>query len=628
MAGRPRAATAESKRLVLDHLARGLTVAAAMEAVGLKYKSYENWRAGDEDFKSKVDELRASMAAAKKAGLDPAARNIGFAEFRRQFLGQETYPHQQAWVDLLEGKVPDLRPGEDLTQGDPRRVIINVPPFHAKSQTLTVEYCVYRICMDPNIRIIIVSKRGDQAAKFLYAIKQRLTSRQWAALQAAYAPEGGFKPEKGDGKWGANSFYVASGDRDQKDPTVEALGLGSQIYGSRADLIIMDDCIVNANAHEFEKQITWLESEVESRLRDGILAIVGTRLAPRDLYSELMNGDRYLSGVSPWTYLRQPAVLQYADDPKDWITLWPESTMPLDMGQEKKDNGLYGAWDGPRLSIERSRKSPRTWSLVYMQLNVADDAVFPAKAIMGSTNGRRKPGLLIAGAMGHPRNGMEGQYVIASMDPAMAGDTFTLVGTVDKGEKMRRVLNAWVQPSPTPAYIRDIIERVTTEYGVHEWVIEQNAFQLFLVYDEKIQQFCRQRGVRITPHYTSRNKQDPDFGVASLAPLFGTMRMSADGNQRQDWAGGNLIELPDPDKAEGIKSLIEQLITWQPGKLGKQLKQDGPMALWFFELRARAILGIGEKRQAQFMPNKYLTKSDLKRRYVVPAEARLLAPQE
>jgi hypothetical protein len=78
-------------------------------------------------------------------------------------------------------------------------------------------------------------------------------------------------------------------------------------------------------------------------------------------------------------------------------------------------------------------------------------------------------------------------------------------------------------------------------------VIEQNAFQLFLIHDEELQDLLPHRGVKITGHYTSRNKQDPDFGVASIAPLFGSLKRMHEGAGRADHEGNNLIELPDPD---------------------------------------------------------------------------------
>jgi len=609
--------TADAKVKVAEQINRGASVIAAMATVGRGSKTYENWRATDSEFKSLIDTIRDNRKSAKERSVDQDLANLDFASWRKQFLGQTTYPHQQAWVDLLEGRVPDLRDGEHIELHDPARIIVNVPPFHAKSQTLTVEYATYRICMNPNVRIIIISKRQDQANKFLYAIKQRLTSTRWASLQAAYAPEGGFRPSRGEGKWGANSLYVAGTSSGEKDPTVEALGLGAQIYGSRADLILMDDCIVLQNAHEYEKQIQWLESEVESRVRGGIIAIVGTRLASHDLYSELRNGERYLSGTSPWTYLRQPMVLRFADNPKDWETLWPKSSSPLETGQRPDEDGTYAAWPGEQAARIRSRKPARVWSLVYQQQEVSDDATFSPTCVLGSCERRRKSGLLHAGAWGHPRDGMEGQYVIASMDPAMTGDTFTLVGAVDKPTKRRRIMQAWVQGSPSPAYIRELIESTTIDYHVNEWVIEQNAFQLFLIYDEGIRSFLNNRGVKITPHYTSRNKQDPDFGVSSIAPLFGGLKRIESGG-RVEHDGNNLIELPDPDTSEGIRALIDQLISWVPGKKGKDLKQDGPMALWFFELRARELLGIGRNdKKLQFLRNPYLSRGDLSRRMVV-----------
>jgi hypothetical protein len=404
--------------------------------------------------------------------------------------------------------------------------------------------------------------------------------------------------------------------------------VGGQAHcGARADLIILDDCITlsNCGAAETDKQIDWLNQEVSSRAKTGKILVVGTRVAPSDFYSELLNPDRYLSGKSPWTYLAQPAVLSFGDTPDEWETLWPRSTRPLDENDEDADqDGLFRAWDGQSLYRVREQIAPKTWSLVYQQTPVSDDSVFHPTCIAGSTERRRKPGPLKAGAWGHPRYGMEGQWVIASMDPAMTGDTFTMVAAVERATKMRRVLNAWVQTSPTPGYIKDLIKSVTEEYGVHEWVIETNAFQLFLVHDEEINRWLQERGVKMTPHYSGRLKQDPDFGVASLAPLFGGLKRIVDGG-RQDHDGTNLIELPDPDKSEGVKALIEQLLTWQPGKSGKELKQDGPMAAWFLELRARAILGQGRGQRVHHMRNPYLSRGDRRRQMVVPREAHRIA---
>lgn len=613
-------AVADAKREVIERIANGATLKDAMGSVGRSVRTYSTWRFYDKDFAAECDRVREGLAMARSKGFTAECYTLSFAEWRKRYLGQDTYRHQQAWIDVIEGKKYEPVPGETYIPANRKRVIINVPPFHAKSMTLTIEYVTYRICMNPNIRVVIVSKTGTQAQKFLYAIKQRLTSGAYAAMHAAYAPPGGFRPDREDGAtWGAAKFYVRGADSGEKDPTVEAIGIRGMIYGNRADLVILDDCVTTVNAGEYEAQINWVESELENRVRDGLILFVGTRLAPTDLYKELPNGSRYLSGRSPWTVLRQKAVLEYRDDPKDWVTLWPKSSAPLEIGQQPEKGGLYEAWGGPRMAEERDKKPPRVWSLVYQQEDVAEDATFNPVCVMGSVDRRRKPGPLTAGAWGHPRNGLEGMYVVASLDPAMSGDTFCVVGAVDRVERKRYIMNAWVENAPSPAKIRSMIREVTEKYRVNEWVIEQNAFQLFLVHDEEISRYCQNRGVIITPHYTSRNKLDPDFGVASVATLFGSFRRHVDGG-RAVHNGDNLISLPDPDYSSGIKALIEQLMAWQPGKRGKDLRQDGPMALWFFELRARSrVLGDGNKHApSTHRRNTYATRGDLRRRVVVP----------
>jgi hypothetical protein len=589
-----------AKAEVLEAIGKGWQVAESMQSVGRTVKTYEVWRKIDPDFKAGIERCRQQLALANERGSNaPDLANMSFPDFRKRFLDQDTYRHQQAWIDVLEGRDYTPLENEQYTPGkNRRRVLLNTPPFFAKTSTLTVEYSLYRICMNPDVRIILVSKTQAQAKKFLYAIKKRLTDRRWFALQDAFAPTGGFR---GTGEWSQNKIYVGGGASGEKDPTVEALGIGGQIYGARADLIILDDVADVGNAHEFEKQIDWLAQDVASRLFDGILLVVGTRVGQQDIYSELMNGERYLSGSSPWTHLAQPAVLQFADDPVDWVTLWPRSSKPLDTESDELPgcDGTYPAWDGPRLSEIREDKKSKTWALVYQQQSgVGEDATFTPLNVLSSVDRRRKPGPLVAGAWGHPRAGGEGMWTIASMDPAMTGDTFTIVGKVDRSDQKRWIEQAWVQGSPSPRYIRDLIKRVTVEYGVNEWVIEKNAFQLFLTMDPEITTFLASRGVKITPHYTSNNKSDPDFGVASVAALFGTSRRINEGAGREVHNKDNLIDLPDQSMSQGIKTLIEELMLWVPGKRGTQLRQDGPMALWFFELRARQILGFDRDRPA------------------------------
>ncbi|MEU8317104.1 hypothetical protein AB0C33_01935 [Nonomuraea sp. NPDC048881] len=568
--------TEEAKRRIVDALRRGLTVKDACQEADRSVTSYNQYRSRDSSFKEQCDLARSGRGAESDEEIRQK-RAGAFEDFRAKYLGMETFTHQLQWIDLIEGREPrDLHPAIKYEPGSRQHILINCPPEHSKTMTLSVDYVTYRICKDPNVRILLVSKTQEMSKQFVYAVKQRLTHPRYSRLQADFAPVDGFK---GPGTvWQSTQVYLGSESRDssEKDPTLACLGIGGQIYGARADLILLDDCIVLSNANQFESQIRWVQQEVLTRLGPaGRLIVAGTRVDSVDFYRELRNPDRYPDGKSPWTYLAQPAVLQYADDPADWVTLWPRSNVPWIGAEDAPDAaGLYPRWDGKRLYARRGILDPRTWSMVYQQQDVSEASIFTATAIRACVNGNRTVGLLKKENKYHRDQGMDGLYVIASMDPAMAGETATVIYGVDVKTQMRYVLDAHRMPNPSPQQIKDLIRGWTEKYSPNTWVIEKNAFQLYLTRDEEIRSYLANRGVTMQEHYTGSNKLDPDFGVASIAPLFSTQ----------------MIELPSSHNSEGIKALIEQLITWQPGIKGKDLKMDLPMALWFAELKARNLV--------------------------------------
>ena len=509
-------------------------------------------------------------------------KNIDFATFSKEFLGNEVFPHQQDWIDVLEGREPSwLHPAMSYEKGNKNRILINVPPEHAKSTVITVGYSTYRIALDSNVRIIVVSKTLNKAREFVYSIKQRLSHPRYAKLQQVYGPSGGWKEDSDT--WKTDTVYLGQEARDssEKDPTLQALGIGGQIYGARADLIILDDVITTANAHEWEKQLDWLQKEVITRLgKNGKLLIVGTRIGAVDLYRELRNPEHWSGGASPFTRLAMPAALEVDDDPKKWVTLWERSDRPWDGDEDAKpdEDGYYQKWDGPALFARRSEVTASTWALVYQQQDIDDDAIFNPTIVNACVNRMRKPGPLRMGAAGHPR---DGQWVtLIGMDPAMAGKTALVVYAVDRQSGKRLVLDAYNMSDPTPGKIRAIIEDWINTYKPVELRIEINAHQKMYEVDEEFRQYLANKGVRFSSHFTGKNKWDTDFGVAAMQGLFGTM---GGAKHNRD----NLIELPDPQYHEGIKALINQLITWKPGTRNPT---DVVMALWFCEIKAKEMI--------------------------------------
>ena len=565
------------KKQIIEFLMQGMSVQKAMDSVGRSVKTYEYYRKTDSDFATQIDKVRSMTQRGElQTGTVPLPP---FPEFSSKYLGVDVFTHQKHWIDLLEGTPPsDVHPAITYEPGDPDLLIVNTPPEHAKSTTITVNYAVYQICRNPNIRILVVSKTQAMAQKFLLSIKNRLTHPRYQDLHLAFGPPGGF--EKNSDSWKQDLIYLSSEARNsgEKDPTVQAIGIRGHIYGARADLIIMDDCVDHTNAHEYEKQIDWIQSEVMSRIDydGGKLLVVGTRLRPKDLYSELRDPMRYPDETSPWTYFAQPAVLEFQDDPKDWSTLWAKTNMAPVSGRGIPDeNGLYTKWDGEALNKKRSRMSPNLWAMVYQQQQVHEDSAFPGDAVKGVINGARNIGIIPKGKNGNRHEGMDGLIVVAGLDPAMSGYTAAVCIGIDIANQKRYLLDVSNVPGMKPDHIRELIKTWTDKYGISEWRVEKNAFQAMLTQDREVREYLSARGATLKEHHTGQNKWDTDFGVASLTTLF---------HGHED--GTNLIEFPSTHQSEGLKALIEQLITWYPDA-PKSQKTDCVMAFWFAELAAR-----------------------------------------
>ncbi len=586
-------ATAQAKDDVLAKVESGLDPLSACKLFGVNPKQFKDWCYRDKVFASRLEGAQSAgqvvMQSVSGGGKMP------FAEFSELFLESKVFPHHQAWIDVLEGRDPSwLHESMIYEPSSRKRLLVNVPPEHAKSTVITVNYAVYRICMDPNIKIAIVSQTQKRAKEFLFAIKQRLTEPRWAKLQQVYGPPEGWR-ETSD-QWTQDQIYLKR-DSEAKDPTVQALGVGQQIYGTRADLIILDDVIGTTNAHEWEKQLNWLQKMVITRLGQGSLIICGTRVSSVDLYKEIRNPDHWTSGKSPFTYLGMPAVLTFADDPDDWVTLWAKADRPWDGSDDEPDeDGLYPKWDGQALYTRRGEVSASTWALVYQQQDVEEDAIFPPTTVGACINRARHVGVINNAAPGHPRTG---EWVcIMGLDPAMAGKTAGIMYALDRQSGNRMVLDAFNMSDPTPQKIRALIENWVEKYQPMELRIEINAFQKAFSLDEELRNWLASRGTQLKEHFTGKNKWDTSFGVASMSGLFGTTR---DGKHN----GDNLISLPSHENNEHVKALINQLITWKPNTKNAT---DLVMALWFCEIRAQEMMRQGSFLQ-HHATNRWATKS-------------------
>jgi hypothetical protein len=151
---------------------------------------------------------------------------------------------------------------------------------------------------------------------------------------------------------------------------------------------------------------------------------------------------------------------------------------------------------------------------------------------------------------------------------------------------------------PSPQKEMALIQEWVERYRPQELRVEINAHQKAYSMDTDLKDFLAIWGCRLEPHFTGKNKWDTSFGVASMSPLFGS---SKDG-RFQDNA---MIEIPSNEGSEGLKSLVQQLITWKPDTKNPT---DCVMALWFAIIRIREMMQVSS-RVGQYQTNRWATRA-------------------
>ena len=178
----------EARKELILLVRQGRTIVDGLKVIGRSRSWYDTQRREAEGFSSLIDNARFRTQDLA----DEARSNLSdFAEFSEKYLGTKVPLHMLNVVSMLEGRDPSwLHDSMVYEKGSAglSRLLVNIPPNHAKTMTITINYVTYRIVKNPNINVMVISKTQEQAKKFLYAIKQRLTHPRYADLQVAFGP--------------------------------------------------------------------------------------------------------------------------------------------------------------------------------------------------------------------------------------------------------------------------------------------------------------------------------------------------------------------------------------------------------------------------------------------------------
>lgn len=179
-----------------------------------------------------------------------------------------------------------------LMQQDSNYQLVIWPRGHQKS-TILAYWCAWWIIKHPETTILYASATSDLTEKQIIFIKNILASdvvrKYWPELLA---------PEEGKRElWRAMEFSVDHWKRQKeviRYPTCKGTGVGGNITGFHADVVILDDLVVmeNAETKTGREDVRRSYSLYNSILNPGgHIKAIGTRYHPEDLYNDLMNAS-------------------------------------------------------------------------------------------------------------------------------------------------------------------------------------------------------------------------------------------------------------------------------------------------------------------------------------------------
>lgn len=227
---------------------------------------------------------------------------------------------------------------QKIADGEQRYIIIEMPPRHGKSMTVSETFPSYYLAKNPNKRVITTAYSDGLARKFGRANRNKFAefSNQLFDVDIAY--------DNGS----VNDWSV-----HQKSGGMISTGIGGSITGQGADLMIIDDPHKNAKeaASKTMRDFVWdeWESTLSTRLHQGASVIViMTRWNEDDFVGRLIKQD-----PDKWVRLRLPAI---AEEEGDLIGREIGQALCAELGYDEE-------W----AKAKKKEVGSRTWASLYQQ---------------------------------------------------------------------------------------------------------------------------------------------------------------------------------------------------------------------------------------------------------------------
>ena len=220
---------------------------------------------------------------------------------------------REMWPNFIHGRHHEkmAKAFERVANGECKRLIINMPPRHTKSEFASYLLPAWFFGKFPGKKVIQTSHTAELAVGFGRKVRNLVDSANYKRIFPALDLQ---SDSKAAGRWNTNfgGEYFA-------------IGVGGAVTGKGADILIIDDphseqeaAMAQTNPEIYDKTYEWYTSGPRQRLQPGgSIVVVMTRWSKKDLTGQVVKAAAQRSGEE-WEVIEFPAILPSGKP------LWPE----------------------------------------------------------------------------------------------------------------------------------------------------------------------------------------------------------------------------------------------------------------------------------------------------------------
>ena len=426
---------------------------------------------------------------------------------------------KEVWPEFVEGKHHKIYAEKlnRIASGDLKRLIVNMPPRHTKSEFASHLFPAFFMGRHPKAKLIQTTHTGELAIRFGRKAKNLIESSEYEKVFPTVTLAA---DSKAAGRWESNhgGEYFAA-------------GVGGAITGRGADLLIIDDPHSEQDALSpsvLESHYEWYTSGPRQRLQPGgAIVLVMTRWSVKDLTGKLLEAQSKDELTDKWEVVEFPAVI---NEKPMWGNFWSMK-------------GLMGV----KASIPITK-----WNAQWMQAPTSEEGALIKREWWKEWESEKIPSL---------------QYIIQSYDTA-----FSSKETADYS-----AITTWGIFTPQEGGVQNIIlldakkgrwnfpelkSKAQEEYKYWEpevVLIEAKASGMPLTHE------LQKAGIPVI-NFTPSKGNDKHSRVNSVAPLFESGAVWAPTERR--WAEEVIEEcaaFPFGDHDDYVDSMTQALMRYRQG---------------------------------------------------------------